>query len=315
MSADKVGHQPSLGKLSEQMMVAIFSHNRGEQLKITLESWRRYGSYFRLFVFDDHSTDDITINVLKDAESFAEIIRNNNEKKAERGGLHRNMQKALLLAEGLGFRFILYTQDDVHVVRNIEEIDATHIYQAFDSIKGAVQASPRFVGEATFPPNGDMFPVDPRNGMLDVGISDVSRLRAVNWQFSDSEMENSLRAYSSGLRRVFLPDPFLAHAPWPYTIRNGRRLILTRICDKIVGAGNHQFLPMNTDTIEKLRSRNRYKLAVADDWLKIHSNVHRPWGYGASDEELIRRIKRRLPDTFVRMLKSASAGFKRGKLS
>lgn len=280
--------------LAKEMIVAVFSHNRGQHLEVALASWRKYASLLSVMVFDDGSTDPLTIECLRAAEQWAEVYYIVEERSGERGGLHANMQRALDIAAQRGYRYILFSQDDVQVVRHLEDEDAAQIVESFDCVPNVIQVSPRFVGEKRFLANGSRFVVDPRNGMLDVGIVRVDRLKQINWTFSNSEMVNSFAAYDKGLRRVVMPDPFLAHAPWPNTVRNGVRGLAVRVCDKIVGAGVHRFLPMSEAEIARLRNRSRVELASAEEWLRIEGKVLRPWGYGSSVEELRRRIRYRL---------------------
>jgi len=289
----------------------LFSYNRAPDLLNAVRSFELHAGELELVVFDDNSDDRPTLEALSAIGARHKIFRAPSRVNAPRGGLYRNMQRALEYGLAHRFKYCLFTQDDIQAVRPLEAEDVDQIRHAFRVTGGVVQVAPRFVGRANFSPDGARYPVDPRHAMLDVGIFDLGKLASVGWVFKDSEIENSEMARAHGWCRIHMPDPFLAHAPWPRTYWRGKRGLVVSVTDWVVGAKAHRFVPMTPDDVLRLRTRSRKELPKAEDWLAIEGSALRPWGYMASDWEIRDRLKRTLPGDVQDIARAFGAVFRR----
>ena len=76
-------------------------------------------------VVDDNSTDNGTVEFLKNLPESIKLIQHAEKDDTRHGGLYNNMQTAVEVSDEKDF--ILFIQDDMQIVRPLEEDDFEYI--------------------------------------------------------------------------------------------------------------------------------------------------------------------------------------------
>src|SRR5690606_9492884 len=125
-----------------------------------------------------------------------------------------NMNRALRYAEERGLEYVWYVQDDMQIVRPIDD-DVEREYSAiFESDEGIAQIRCVFMKSPMVSPDhnartwqpartgGHYERVEHDMGILDTGIVSVERLAEKGFQFVPGERNNARRGRSLGIRSV-----------------------------------------------------------------------------------------------------------------
>lgn len=291
---------------SMTLKVVIFSHERPADLLNSVTHWRQLMPEFPLVVVDDRSKSLTMKRLLKRlATNGIEVWQRNERGASQLGGLYRNMEWAYKRLWSEGWRFVIFSQDDIQPVRTVDSYEVARWLEYMCAHSDVWQIDLRFSRKPFDESVTDIgWEVDrehrvavpsldhPYAHFADVGLVDLSKLVDLDWHFLDSEVENNTHAKQCGLRRVVALDPVVMHTPWPRIRRRGWKGHVVRFIELIMGAGTHPFEPMSSTEISILRQREPTMLASGNVWLKTKDpNVRRPYHYGGAHIPLIKRLQ------------------------
>ena len=211
------------------------------------------------------------------------IVVNSVDSVGDRhGGLYNNMQKAFDLAQ---HKYLLMLQDDVQIVRRVDEVD-------FDSIERIFQGNPKWAFLSVLflkslhlkrsipklranheldcyclPVGASQKLYEQRLAYSDVSLWHVPRLKAANWKVGSDEGSNVVRARMSFADMPLLKDPFVFFCPEVPFYRNRDQTIASRLAKVATSPHVKHFLDMSAQEIMDLRARPVDNLPVAEDWL------------------------------------------------
>lgn len=258
------------------MQIFVFSYNRGLYLRNCLAALRRHASAYPVTVIDDGSDDPEVEATLTEARDWVSVIRAEGDRKAYLGGLYGNMQRALDMA---GNDLALFIQDDMQVVRDLEERDEAHWHRFFDTYPEAIELGTNFLkpnrrqGSLTFDIDRTV-PVyfrDPsvsrRAHFTAVGLFHAGRMNASGWCFAPSEGENEQQARERGQRMGITPYPFMMWLPNAESSKFRRRGLFHRFAEWYRGAGYYPYSPLSPDEIAWLWERDVAELPLAKEIL------------------------------------------------
>lgn len=274
------------------MVVCIFSFNRGRFLQHCVESVERCAPGWTICVFDDGSTDPLTLEVLAGLAGKHRVISAEGHGDGGRGGLHGNMQRALEI-----FRdedLMLCLQDDMQLVRVVTPDDERFLHRFFDDdpsagflhpcfLKGSNrkrdQRTVRFSGargvyvrESTGQGSGVHY--------SDVMITSPRRLTARGWRFADTEAANDAQAARLFGAMAIMFAPFAMWLPEVPAYRGKRKTVALRIAERLRRCDFHPFHDLTAAQAAQLADRPASVLPVAEDMLtNVHPGLARPWAY------------------------------------
>lgn len=282
---------------SDNILMAVMSYDMGELLRNCLMSIERNSNGVDVAIFDDGSTNPITREVLREYGTKYRVTVSVKEDPREwkTGGLHANMNRAIDFAVANGFDYVLFVQDDMQLVRPIDEATIDEYARIFAADEGIAQIRCTFMKSPVITPDHSPFHWRPDpgglhyermpapNGVLDVGLVDVTRLAERGFRFLPGEGNNSQRSREMGLRTVFPKNPLLMWLPWPPTVMTrlsrGKQM-LNMITDRLFGVGCHPFRDMTSAEVAAMSRRPAEELPYAERFLKLTvKSVPKPWCY------------------------------------
>ena len=86
--------------------------------------------YEKIFIVDDFSDDEQTINFLSQTEH--KVLKFPKTKTGSRGGLYNNINKAILHAKENGYEYCIIAFDDHQIVR---KVDVSQIQQDIEFLE------------------------------------------------------------------------------------------------------------------------------------------------------------------------------------
>lgn len=273
------------------LSVYIMSYNRGEFLSNTLRSVQSMIPHAVVKIVDDHSNDAATLTFLQ--QSGVPVLRPPSADKARHGGLYQNMQLAL---EDCATTYCLFLQDDMQVVRLIDDQDVSYIEAFFNAFPHAAFLNPVFLKgqrarrDRRITRISDRFPVyfrqyprqhHPRGvSYADVVIAHKPRLLAKNWQFTQGELVNAERALQLFGQMGMMRDPFVMFLPQVPVYRGKQKTWPVRRAEQLAGTEPKTFVTMQRDEIDTFRAREMAQLPVAEHYLMTcDKRVTKPFQY------------------------------------
>ena len=273
------------------LSVYIFSYNRGDFLAHALQSVRKMMPDGVVKIVDDHSDDAATREFLAGCE--APVLYPQSADKARHGGLYQNMQLAL---EDCATTYCLFLQDDMQVVRPVDNADYAYLDDFFATFPQAGFLNPVFLKgqrakrDRRISKVSDTFPVyfrhypqkaHPRGiSYADVVIAHKPRLTEQGWRFSHGEVDNALRAMALFGEMGMMRDPFIMFLPQVPVFRGKQKTWPVRLAERLAGNEPKVFIPMQEADVERLRKRDINQLPVAEKYLTpADKRVKRPFQY------------------------------------
>lgn len=294
----------------KKLTVAVFSYNRGAYLKFCLESLARNLPQARVVVYDDLSDDPETQAVL--AALKVPFVQPTAVAKATHGGLYVNMSRALADAKT---EYLLFLQDDMQVVRPVDDQDLADIDAIFAADPNCGFISPVFMKASaerkfrpqyhpdqnlaayTFPPEADRAAM--RYTYADVCIAHVARLRAANFDIVDKEHNNVALAKATFSQMPVMSAPFVFYCPEVPTFRNRRRPMAGHIAGQMARLARQSarlgFVDMTAGEVAAMRARDRAIWPFAEDFLtQQNPKVRKPFVFQDFQGPLALRILQRV---------------------
>ena len=290
---------------AERTLLAVMSYNRGKYLQNCMQSIERHMPGFEAVIFDDHSTDAETVKALRDLSSRHKIVDCKAGSAGDRGGLHANMNRALELAIHDDYRFVLFLQDDMQFVRDIDDDLIDNVNAIFGADEKLAQVNvmffkgywPKAVMQSRIGIQREVgyyyhIPSAGWNcGIADSGITSLERICEKGFRYQDSEASSIVTAQSLDLHRADCRDPIMMFTPWPGTTSRSysEKISLKRIAREMLvkmqeyGASTdcHPFLPMSAESIARLKQRPIEEYPIAERYLSVEQDLLQPWWYSA----------------------------------
>lgn len=272
------------------MEVAIFSYNRGKYLKNCVESIIRNIPSATFKIYDDGSTDPETVEYLDELES--RVIRSSQKIKDRHGGYYRNMQRAV---ENASSNFLLLIQEDMQIVRQLDESDISSIETIFRSFPDAAFLSPIFLKGRKRKLFTEHYLSDEKVAAYkwiessgatvpacyaDVSIVFVPRLLNAGWIFQNSEAENGFSAKVKFGRMPQLANPFTFYLPEEPAYRGKTLTLGARLAFEMSGRKIKNFIDMTRDQNLAFIARDQATLPFAEDFLQTEDpKVKKPYKF------------------------------------
>jgi glycosyltransferase involved in cell wall biosynthesis len=289
-----------------KMAVYVFSYNRARLLDHSLKTTARCMSGFDTFVVDDDSDDPATQGVLRKWSDYA-ILLAAGEQVAEKktGGLYLNMTRALIHARDKGYKYALFTQDDMQFVRPFDSRDVALVEDYFAAHLKVIQLLVHFIKR---PESGvdlaDSWRLDgsgtsylrtemnsnAKACFCAGGIFHVSRTIEALGSFEMSEAKNSALMRAKGYYYGVSYAPLICFMPAPISFRGKRRSVEHRLYELLGGAGFHPVEQMSVAEVERFWNRARSIIPVAEDFLNCPTApVPENWAAGGGDYLIVAR--------------------------
>ncbi|WP_029888898.1 glycosyltransferase family 2 protein [Polycyclovorans algicola] len=270
----------------------IFSFNRGRFLAHCVRSIETCAPGATLTVMDDASDDPETVAVLKRVGECHEVVVRAGGEGSKHGGLSANMQAALDRTDAPRVCFL---QDDMQLVRPLDETDAAAINRWFEQRPNAAFLHPAFLKGCNAARDRQITRFDDATGCYlreaerlsvgghysDIFIADTARLRAQGWQFTAREHGNEPQA-----RRLFGPmgfmfAPFVMWLPSVPAYRGRSKTRAMQHAERRQGCGFHPLRMMSQAHAEAFRQRDPQQLPVAETFLRLEdaARLTTPWRY------------------------------------
>lgn len=274
--------------------VAIFAYNRPDYLRNCVESVRRNIPGARLRVYDDFSDDPAQKAYL--ASLGEDAVTRDFAGTDRHGGLYANMNAALAGAKG---DLLLMLQDDMQVVRRLDDQDLQRMQALFDADPRRAFAGPIFMKEDRLRRFRRELEIDPAQraylspstrgtnpkrclSYFDVHLAHVPRLRQAGWQYDAAgEGTNANRARALFGAMPMMGDPFAFFCPEvPFFRNREKKTLAARIAKRFVGEHLKSFEDMTPEDITALRNRDLAIWPIAETFLKpTDPRVVRPFVY------------------------------------
>ncbi|RUO23450.1 hypothetical protein CWE08_02040 [Aliidiomarina iranensis] len=285
-------------KQSATMDVFVFSFNRGQFLRNCIRSVQTHWPRVNITVVDDRSDDKETQAVLSElkAEGVQVLLAPEKSFTKRHGGLYNNMQLALEIATERSTEYALFLQDDMQVVRDIDEADTDYIPAFFNEYPQAAFLHPLFLkgarkrrDQAITYLSGKL-PVyfrkkrenkTPRGiSYSDCFIAHIPRLRQASWQFQGSEVSNARQAERLFGDMGFMLHPIAMYLPEVPVYRGKRKTRWVELAQERGGESPNAFLPLHGAALKRLKERNvKQQLPVAEHYLKTTRAAKKPFRY------------------------------------
>lgn len=219
---------------SKKIFTAVFSYNRPRHLDNCLKSIADLYPDAHLVVFDDNSSHPDVEKVLKRHGCQFRLGKGGS---GRHGGLYDNMQMAYEEALEGGFDYLLTLQDDLQLLRPVDDRVRAEFDDAFEKFAHVGSLEVRFSRTLTTPHEIAGPPATPDaepsafRDYQDVGLLHLGRLKEKGWDFNldlhvvvSGEATLSLKMSEMGFRRARIQTSFVMHVPFPDLFRNRFRL-------------------------------------------------------------------------------------------
>lgn len=304
--------------INQKIAIYIFSFNRGKFLENCLKSTQYCAPGFDVTVIDDSSTDEMTLQILKEFGDKVEVIQiAPNDSKFNVGGLQNNMNYAFQDALQKGRQYTLIIQDDMQLVRKITEADIASIDKFFEANPNSAQLYTCFMKSQWRDYDDTMMYLDSSSqaylrklggkrhaGYSDVGLFSVQRffelfglLRVnINGRSNEEltvqmlERHNNTIAEENGIQVGFYAYPFMVYLPLPITYWRKKRNLYSEFKDWMGGVGFYPCEYMTDENCWALFNRDLSERPYPEKRLNCpglpHCNV---WRFTGGNAALIAR--------------------------
>lgn len=292
---------PSLADIK----IYVFSFNRGVFLENCLRSVEICAANCEVVVIDDQSYDKKTQEVLDHFSHKLPILIAGEQAEVEHktGGLYNNMRVAFSDAREKGFRYALFLQDDMQLVRPIMKNDIVFAERFFAANKNSAELHTCFMKRYFSKRDEQLTKIDDSgiaylrpsdysgfSGFSAVGLFDVARFFDLFGNLKKSEYINNEFAQKNNIQMGISTRPFMMWLPYPISHRGRKRDIPLQIVEYVGGCGFHPYSIMSTIEINALFNRKIQKRPYAEEWLISNGleNI-RVWGFAGGVSNLLAR--------------------------
>lgn len=268
---------------SRELAIYVFSFNRSKYLENCIRSVEEMAPSFPLYIIDDHSDDIVTIETLAETSVRHPVLfnRNNDQEEHKTGGLTGCMNTAINHAQQLCYKYALFLQDDMQLVRPISVADLNFIDDYFTYILSSIQLSTTFIRRLSEDGFLDDYYVHDdarayiryasreqgKSSFSDTGVFNVHRFHQIFRSFEVGEAVNSVKAKRLGLvcgRSIY---PFMCWLPYPESYRGKSKNIRHRLFEYFGCSGFYPIESMSAESVSDLISRDPELLPIMEKYL------------------------------------------------
>ena len=284
--------EPVQDAVFSRWSVVVFSYNRAEMLRNSIQSAIDCASELPLIVWDDRSEDPETVAVLEEYRSRGVEVHSGLAQQELRGGLYANMAAAMDLLLERGVRYAVFTQDDVQFVRRVGADDLLVMEAAFGACSDIGEISVCFKApsrvQLEYAKRCGVY-LNPARHHSAVGAFDLQRLRDAGWHPVGSEEQTDELTRKLGLTFAVHPFPFMM---WLVNARTygAQRGLANRFADWWMRYGFFPYRYMTDGEVEALKTRNVVAVPISPAYLSFAGEPPaRPYSYIAAKRKLKKR--------------------------
>ncbi len=290
----------------------IFSYNRGQFLENCVHSIEQCAPGQPITVYDDDSDDPATRQALAAIKQRHRLVTPPQAPGfGKHGGLYANMQRAL--DDQPAGAIICFIQDDMQLVRRLDDAELAAIRAHFDAARPAPLLHPAFfkganraadLADARFDAAAGGYFCD-RHGRSvgahysDILIASADQLREIDWRFGRRESDHEQLARARLPQMLHLLNPFVAWLPAVPAWRGRTRTLGLGLAQRLNRCGFHPLGILTETQRARLVQRDPAILPVAEDFLAAAKDpLPAPWQYhplqGRRLLKLMDSVERRL---------------------
>lgn len=276
----------------------LFTFNRGRFLENCISSIETCAPDAPLFIFDDNSDEQYSIDVLNKAREKHTVIQPpaDQEENTKFGGLYNNMIRAVEMMPDDAL--VCFIQDDMQCVRSITDQDIHDIEQYFEKHPKAAFLHPAFVKGNRRARDQKSMKVDDisnvyfrHNSKQSAGVNfsaiiifQPKRLRESGWEFEFREKLNDQKAGDMFGKMGFMCNPFCLWLPNVPAFRGKRKTLALKLAERMRKSDLYAVDIMTDEQAQAFCSRDKSKLPVSEDFLTLkNGKLKTPWAYYALD--------------------------------
>lgn len=296
---------PTPESTTNDLVIYIFSFNRGRFLDNCLKSVAVCAEGIPVTVIDDQSDDRNTQEILAKYRSRLKVITAGEAEISEHktGGLYNNMRFAFQDARESGKRFVLFLQDDMQLVRPILPRDIAGAAAFFEANPNTAELHTCFMKRffadrdeqlAELDATGEAY-LRPSNypgfsGFSAVGLFDIERVSQLFGELQQGEYANNEFAQKNGIQMGISTRPFMMWLPYPISHRGKTRNLPLQLVESVAGCGFYPYQIMTDKAVGELLERPLEQHPYAEDWLDCGPLHQTPvWSFAGGLSNLIAR--------------------------
>jgi hypothetical protein len=231
------------------------------------------------------------------------VVGDADEIEHKTGGLYNNMRFAFSDAKEKGFRYVLFLQDDMQLVRPIVEDDIVLAKKFFAANKNSAELHTCFMKQYFSERDEKLTEIDDSgtaylrpsdypgfSGFSAVGLFDVSRFFGLFGNLKQGEYFNNEFAQVNNIQMGISTKPFMMWLPYPISHRGKKRNIPLQMIELIGGCGFHPYKIMSDEEVTSLVNRDIKNRPYAEKWLTVNGleNI-RHWSFAGGISNLLAR--------------------------
>ncbi len=292
---------PSLADIK----IYVFSFNRGEFLENCLRSIEICAADSEVLVIDDQSYEQKTKDVLDYfSDKFSLFLAGEaDEIEYKTGGLYNNMRFAFSDARKKGFRYVLFLQDDMQLLRPILNDDILNAEKFFSANNNSAELHTCFMKRYFSERDEQLTEIDDSgtaylrpsdysgfSGFSAVGLFDVPRFFRLFGNLKQGEYYNNEFAQINNIQMGISTMPFMMWLPYPISHRGKKRNIPLQMIEFVGGCGFYPYKIMSGAEVTSLVNRDIKSRPYAEKWLTVSGleNV-RNWSFAGGVSNLLAR--------------------------
>ncbi|TVP60367.1 MAG: glycosyltransferase [Halomonadaceae bacterium] len=289
----------------EHFAIYLFSYNRGKFLDNCLESLVNCAEGHDVTIIDDGSDDDATRLVLRRWQKQFRQLGPDSKGQVEHktGGLYNNMGRAMADARERQKTLVLLLQDDMQLVRPIDQKDLLRAEAFFAANPNAAQLQTCFMKrffaardeKLTILDSSEQAYLRPSDypgfsGFSAVGLFHLDRFQSLFGQLRQGEYANNAFAQQHGIQMGIAAFPFMMWLPYPISHRGKQRNIPLQLVEGIAGCGFYPYRLMDQEAQERLHNRHPDQRPYAEEWLHCPPLQYRSvWSFAGGLSNLLAR--------------------------
>lgn len=268
--------------LRKDLAIYVFSYNRGQFLENCLNSIAACASQYPVFLVDDNSDDEVTLEIIENFQDRVEQLSpKNGEIEHKTGGLYANMKQALFHAKDARYQFALFIQDDMQLVRAITDTDIKHVENYFASQNNSAQLQTCFMKRYLLERDTKHTALNSnqtayiRNtnfqgftGFSAVGLFKPQKFFELFGDLKQGEYSNNHYARENDIAMGWSTRPFMMWLPYPISHRGKQRNIPLQVIESVGGCGYYPYSIMSKEKAANLLKDGKSNFPFAEDWLE-----------------------------------------------
>jgi len=296
----------------KSLLIVLFCYNRARELKNAINSINKHVNGVDVALFDDDSNDVDTINVINEHyNNFVCVYRGTDKTLSDQkcGGLYSNMQRAYEYAWRNDYKYVYFIQDDMQIVRNLNDNVLAEYDDIFKSDSRITQIDPRFLREeqsGIYDSNIKAYWLKKRPHFAASGFFDLNKLKEKEFHFIVNKQTSYKLASEKDLIRVCPYTPITMHIPFPELYR---KKTIKNETIKVAQRGVWHYKDLSAEAINGMDFRDPQVLPYARTCLQISGGKFINLLYNYYPDQLIYGGGMSLPHYFAQKYKKTIKSF------